>query len=82
MSQKLPANAQAATVAVRAALDSDTQHGAVVPPIHLSSTYTFAAFGERRASGRGNVRLTVTTCAFLAKCTLPLTPAAWSCGTK
>jgi cystathionine gamma-synthase len=48
MSQKLPANAQAATVAVRAALDSDTQFGAVVPPIHLSSTYTFAAFGERR----------------------------------
>jgi len=52
MSQKLPAKAQAkvkaATVAVRAALDSDTQYGAVVPPIHLSSTYTFAAFGERR----------------------------------
>lgn len=39
---------EAATRAVRAALDSDTQHGAVVPPIHLSSTYTFAAFGERR----------------------------------
>jgi cystathionine gamma-synthase len=48
MSHKLPADAQAATLAVRAALDSDTQHGAVVPPIHLSSTYTFAAFGERR----------------------------------
>jgi cystathionine gamma-synthase len=48
MSHKLPADAQAATIAVRAALDSDTQHGAVVPPIHLSSTYTFAAFGERR----------------------------------
>jgi len=39
---------QAATHAVRTALDTDTQHGAVVPPIHLSSTYTFAAFGERR----------------------------------
>ncbi|MGC3980516.1 MAG: cystathionine gamma-synthase [Steroidobacteraceae bacterium] len=49
MSHKLPKDAQAATVAVRAALDSDTQFGAVVPPIHLSSTYTFAGFGERRA---------------------------------
>jgi cystathionine gamma-synthase len=37
-----------ATGAVRAALESDAQYGAVVPPIHLSSTYAFAAFGERR----------------------------------
>jgi cystathionine gamma-synthase len=37
-----------ATSAVRAALESDAQHGAVVPPIHLSSTYAFAAYGERR----------------------------------
>lgn len=37
-----------ATRAVRAALESDTQYGAVVPPIHLSSTYTFAGFGQRR----------------------------------
>jgi cystathionine gamma-synthase len=37
-----------ATRAVRAALESDTQFGAVVPPIHLSSTYSFAGFGERR----------------------------------
>jgi cystathionine gamma-synthase len=37
-----------ATLAVRAALESDAQHGAVVPPIHLSSTYTFAGFGDRR----------------------------------
>jgi cystathionine gamma-synthase len=29
-------------------LESDTQFGAVVPPIHLSSTYSFAGFGERR----------------------------------
>lgn len=48
MTNKLPVDTQAATVAVRTALDSDTQHGAVVPPIHLSATYTFAAFGERR----------------------------------
>jgi cystathionine gamma-synthase len=37
-----------ATSAVRAALESDAQHGAVVPPIHLSSTYAFAAYGSRR----------------------------------
>jgi cystathionine gamma-synthase len=33
---------------VRAAIESDTQHGAVVPPLHLSSNYAFAAFGEPR----------------------------------
>jgi cystathionine gamma-synthase len=37
-----------ATRAVRAALESDTQFGAVVPPVHLSSTYSFAGFGHRR----------------------------------
>ncbi len=38
----------APTLAVRAALESDTQHGAVVPPIHLTSTYAFTGFGEKR----------------------------------
>lgn len=38
----------AATRAVRAALDSDTQHGAVVPPLHLTSTFSFKCFGEKR----------------------------------
>jgi cystathionine gamma-synthase len=33
---------------VRAAIESDTQHGAVVPPLHLSSNYAFAGFGEPR----------------------------------
>lgn len=37
-----------ATIAVRASLESDTQHGAVVPPLHLSSNFTFAGFGEKR----------------------------------
>ncbi|WP_153505173.1 cystathionine gamma-synthase [Cumulibacter manganitolerans] len=36
------------TDAVRAGLESDTQHGAVVPPLHLSSNFTFAGFGEPR----------------------------------
>jgi len=39
---------KSATRAVRAALESDTQFGAVVPPVHLSSTYTFDGFGNRR----------------------------------
>ena len=40
--------AGAATRAVRASIESDTQHGAVVPPLHLSSNYAFAGFGEKR----------------------------------
>jgi cystathionine gamma-synthase len=36
-----------ATRAVRAALESDTQHNAVVPPLHLSSTFAFHAFGAK-----------------------------------
>jgi cystathionine gamma-synthase len=38
----------AATRAVRAALDCDPQHGAVVPPLHLTSTFSFKCFGEKR----------------------------------
>jgi len=41
-------SASKATRAVRAAIESDTQHGAVVPPLHLSSNYTFAGFDEKR----------------------------------
>jgi len=37
-----------ATAAVRAAIESDTQHGEVVPPLHLSSNYTFEEFGVKR----------------------------------
>jgi cystathionine gamma-synthase len=39
---------EAATVAVRAAIESDNQHGAVVPPLYLSSNFAFAGFGEKR----------------------------------
>jgi cystathionine gamma-synthase len=39
----------AATRAVRAALESDSQHCAVVPPIHLTSTYAFKSFGVKGA---------------------------------
>ena len=37
-----------ATRAVRAAIESDTQHGAVVPPLHLSSNFAFSGFGRKR----------------------------------
>ena len=36
-----------ATLAVRAGLESDPSTGAVVPPIHLSSTYAFEKFGVK-----------------------------------
>ena len=37
-----------ATAAVRASLESDSQHGAVVPPLHLSSNFTFSGLGDKR----------------------------------
>jgi cystathionine gamma-synthase len=36
------------TRSVRAGLETDDVTGAVVPPLHLSSTYAFSAFGEKR----------------------------------
>ncbi len=39
----------ASTRVVRAGLESDRHHGAVVPPIHLSSNFTFAGFNQPRA---------------------------------
>ncbi|NMD47384.1 MAG: cystathionine gamma-synthase [Propionibacterium sp.] len=45
------------TRAVRAGIDTDLTHGAVVPPVYLSTTYTFAEFGVPRPfdyARRGN----------------------------
>ena len=36
------------TRAVRAGIATDLHHGAVVPPIHLSSTFSFEGFGKKR----------------------------------
>ncbi len=36
------------TRAVRAGIESDTQHGAVVPPLHLSSNFAFEGFDRKR----------------------------------
>jgi len=44
----MTSRANPATLAVRAAIESDTQHGAVVPPLHLSSNFAFAGLGEKR----------------------------------
>ena len=39
---------QPQTRAVRAGIATDLHHGAVVPPIHLSSTFAFDGFGKKR----------------------------------
>jgi len=44
----MTSSASKATRAVRASIESDTQHGAVVPPLHLSSNFAFAGLGEPR----------------------------------
>jgi cystathionine gamma-synthase len=36
------------TLAVRAGLESDAQFGAVIPPLHLSTTFTFPGLGQPR----------------------------------
>ncbi len=36
------------TRAVRAGVDTDTQHGSVMPPLYLSSNYSFDGFGGKR----------------------------------
>jgi cystathionine gamma-synthase len=41
-------NLASCTRAVRAGIESDTQHGAVVPPLHLSTNFSFAGFNEKR----------------------------------
>lgn len=38
-----------ATAAVRQGIESDTQHGAVVPPIYLSTNYSFEGHQQPRA---------------------------------
>lgn len=42
------ADKKSATKAVRAGINKDQHHGAVVAPIHLSSTYSLKGFNEKR----------------------------------
>ena len=44
----MTSQASKATRAVRASIESDTQYGAVVPPLHLSSNFAFAGFADPR----------------------------------
>jgi cystathionine gamma-synthase len=38
----------AATIAARAGVDKDPAHGAVMPPLYLSTNYSFEGFGKKR----------------------------------
>ncbi len=49
MSQDEKPGKRPATRAVRAGLESDAQYGAVVPPIYLSSNFSFEGFRQPRA---------------------------------
>ena len=48
MTDETPKTLSQTTRTVRAALESDTQHGAVVPPLPLTSTFAFRGYGEKR----------------------------------
>jgi cystathionine gamma-synthase len=41
-------NYESDTIAVRAGIESDTQHGAITPPLYLSSNYSFEGFDQPR----------------------------------
>ena len=46
MSRARPADPR--TIATRSGVDTDTAHGAVMPPLYLSSNYSFAGFDQKR----------------------------------
>ncbi|MET4685070.1 cystathionine gamma-synthase [Brevundimonas faecalis] len=46
MSRARPADPR--TIAARSGVDTDTAHGAVMPPLYLSSNYSFAGFDQKR----------------------------------
>ena len=49
MSSNTPPKKKAiATRSVRAGLESDAQHGSVVPPIYLSTNFAFEKYGKPR----------------------------------
>lgn len=49
MSADIVKETASSTRAVRAGIESDTQHGAVVPALHLSTNYSFTGLGGKRA---------------------------------
>jgi cystathionine gamma-synthase len=44
----IPKGAHQDTFAARYAVNSDETHGAVIPPLHMSSNFSFHGFGEKR----------------------------------
>ncbi len=48
MSSKAPRRKNISTRSVRAGLDSDSQHGSVVPPIYLSTNFAFEGYRQPR----------------------------------
>lgn len=44
----LTSNQSIETTAVRAGIETDTQFGAITPPLYLSTNYSFAGFDEKR----------------------------------
>src|SRR6202166_2553716 len=48
MSKRVPGKKAIATRSVRAGLESDAQHGSVVPPIYLSTNFAFEGFRQPR----------------------------------
>ena len=48
MSKRTPGKKAIATRSVRAGLESDAQHGSVVPPIYLSTNFAFEGFRQPR----------------------------------
>jgi cystathionine gamma-synthase len=45
---KIPDTVHQDTLAARYAVDSDEAHGAVIPPLYMSSNFSFQGFGEKR----------------------------------
>jgi len=45
---KIPDSVHQDTLAARYAVDTDDTHGAVIPPLYMSSNFSFKAFGEKR----------------------------------
>jgi cystathionine gamma-synthase len=45
---KIPDSVHQDTLAARYAVDTDDTHGAVIPPLYMSSNFSFKGFGEKR----------------------------------
>ena len=45
---KFPDSTHPDTLAARYAVDSDAAHGAVIPPLYMSSNFSFHGFDEKR----------------------------------